>query len=84
MNDVESQTVFDKEEDLIKFNEISDILVTSNKPLTHDMDKDVPFVKIPDLYPVKYTITLPPEHFYEETSKYRKYLVNNIQKNLLN
>lgn len=72
VNDVESQTLFDKEDDLIKFHEISNILVTSNKPVQHDTQKDITFVEIPDLYPVKYTITLPPEHFYQESSKYRK------------
>lgn len=71
-NDVESNTVFDKEEDLLQFQEISHILVTSKNPLSHDTENDIPFVEIPDLYPVKYTITMPPEHFYDDTSKYRK------------
>lgn len=72
MNDVESHTVFDKEDELIQFQDVSHILVTSNKPVVHDLDRDVPFKEIPDLYPVKHTVTLPPEHFYNETSKYRK------------
>lgn len=72
VNDVKSQTVFTKEEDLIQFQEVSNILVTSNKPVSYDAEQDIPFVEIPDLYPVKYNITLPPEHFYSETSKYRK------------
>ncbi|XP_026760659.1 39S ribosomal protein L37, mitochondrial [Galleria mellonella] len=70
VNDVECKTVFDKEDDLIQFQDVSNILVTSNKPLTHDTEKDIPFVEIPDLYPIKHTITMPPEHFYTETSKY--------------
>ncbi|XP_026743157.1 39S ribosomal protein L37, mitochondrial [Trichoplusia ni] len=70
VNDVESQTVFDKEDELIQFQDVSHILVTSHKPVTHDLDKDVAFKEIPDLYPVKHTVTLPPEHFYSETSKY--------------
>lgn len=74
VNDVESHSVFEKEDDLIQFQDISHILVTSNKPVKHEVEKDVTFTEIPDLYPVKHTVTLPPEHFYELTSKYRKYL----------
>lgn len=74
VNDVESQTVFEKEDDLIQFQDISHILVTSNKPVKHDVEKNLQFSEIPNLYPVKHTVTLPPEHFYDETSKYRKYL----------
>lgn len=76
VNDAESKTVFEKEDSLIQFQEVSQILVTSKKPLKHEpTDKDIPFVKIPDLYPVNYTITLPPEHFYDVTSKYRKFIL---------
>lgn len=72
VNDVESQSVFDKDDDLIQFQEVSNILVTSNKPVQHELnEKDIPFIEIPDLYPVKHTVTLPKEHFYG-TSKYRK------------
>ncbi|CAK1583648.1 unnamed protein product [Parnassius mnemosyne] len=71
LNDVECKTVFDKEDDLIQFQDMSHILVTSNKPLTHELpERDIPFVKIPDLYPVKYSVTLPPQHFYDEKSIY--------------
>lgn len=70
LNDVESQTVFEKEDDLIQFQEVSHILVTSNKPVKHDLEQDITYTEIPDLYPVKHTVTLPPEHFYDETSKY--------------
>ncbi|CAH2045360.1 unnamed protein product, partial [Iphiclides podalirius] len=70
-NDVETKTVFNKEDDLIQFHNISNILVTSEKPLSHDIkERDIPFAEIPDLYPIKHTITLPPEHFYEQTSIY--------------
>ncbi|VVD01545.1 unnamed protein product [Leptidea sinapis] len=71
INNVEHRSVFDKEEELIQFQDVSNILVTSNKPLKHDLDtSDVPFIEIPDLFPVKHTVTLPPEHFYEEKSRY--------------
>ncbi|CAB3249153.1 unnamed protein product [Arctia plantaginis] len=70
VNDVECHSVFDKEDDLIQFQEISNILVTSSKPVKHDTEKDVTFNDIPNLYPIKYTITLPKEHFYSESSKY--------------
>lgn len=72
LNDVESRSVFEKEDDLIQFQDISHILVTSNKPVKHETEKESNYTEIPDLYPVKHTITLPPEHFYNETSKYRK------------
>lgn len=72
VNDVRSQTIFTKEDDLIQFQEVSNILVTSNRPVSYDAEKDITFGEIPDLYPVKYNVTLPPEHFYSETSKYRK------------
>lgn len=70
LNDIESKTMFEKEDDLIQFQDISHILVTSNTPVKHDVEKDVTFHEIPDLYPVKHTVTLPPDHFYEEGSKY--------------
>ncbi|XP_050354296.1 39S ribosomal protein L37, mitochondrial [Nymphalis io] len=71
LNDVESLSVFDKEDDLIQFQEISNILVTSNKPLKHDLkESNIPFIEIPNMYPVKHTVTLPLDHFYTETSKY--------------
>lgn len=74
-NDVESHSVFDKEDELIQFQDLSHILVTSNKPLKHEMSEtDIPFVEIPDLYPIKHTVTLPPEHFYSENSIYREYI----------
>ncbi|XP_045776211.1 39S ribosomal protein L37, mitochondrial [Maniola jurtina] len=71
VNEVECHSVFDKEGDLIQFQDVSGILVTSNKPLKHELsESDIPFIEIPDLYPVKHTVTLPPEHFYDENSKY--------------
>ncbi|XP_045502585.1 39S ribosomal protein L37, mitochondrial [Colias croceus] len=70
VNDVECSTLFDKDDELIQFQEISNILVTSNKPLKHDIEDDTDFIDIPDLYPVKHTVTLPTEHFYNESSKY--------------
>ncbi|XP_014372193.2 39S ribosomal protein L37, mitochondrial [Papilio machaon] len=72
LNDVECKTVFDKDDDLIQFQDVSNILVTSNSPLKHDImnEKNIPFVEIPDLYPIKHTVTLPPEHFYDEKSIY--------------
>lgn len=72
VNDVESQSVFKKDDELIQFQEVSNILVTSNKPVQHELnEKDIPFIEIPDLYPVKHTVTLPKEHFYG-SSKYRE------------
>ncbi|CAK1550550.1 unnamed protein product [Leptosia nina] len=71
LNDVDCTTLFDKEEELIQFQDISNILVTSNKPLKHEIDnEDIPFIGIPDLYPIKHTISLPAQHFYDESSKY--------------
>ncbi|CAH0690182.1 unnamed protein product [Spodoptera exigua] len=70
LNDVESKSVFEKEDDLIQFQDISHILVTSNKPVKHDVESNVTFNEIPDLHPIKHTVTLPPEHFYESESKY--------------
>lgn len=74
VNDAECHSVFDKEDDLIQFQEISNILVSSNKPVKHDIEKEVAFTDIPNLHPIKHTITLPEEHFYSDSSKYRKYL----------
>ncbi|XP_075982545.1 mitochondrial ribosomal protein L37 [Anticarsia gemmatalis] len=70
VNDVNCHTVFDKEDDLIQFQDVSNILVTSNKPVKHDTEKTVTFADIPDLYPVKHTVTLVEDHFYDDTSKY--------------
>lgn len=73
VNDVECSTVFDKENELIQFQDVSNILVTSNKPLKHEINnKDTQFIEIPDLYPIKHTVTLPKHHFYNEYSIYRK------------
>ncbi|XP_026314915.1 39S ribosomal protein L37, mitochondrial [Hyposmocoma kahamanoa] len=70
VNDVECQSVFNKDDELIQFQEVSNILVTSNNPVQHELnEKDISFIEIPDLYPVKHTITLPKEHFYG-SSKY--------------
>lgn len=75
VNDVDSQATLEKEDDLLQFQETSHILVTSDKPLKHEVsERDIPYVQIPDLYPIKHTVTMLPEHFYEETSNYRKYL----------
>ena len=77
MSDINYQSVFDKEGELIKFHDASNILVTSDKPLKHEFnDKDIPFIEIPNLYPVKHTVTLNPEHFYSDNSKYRKLFFN--------
>lgn len=74
VNDVKIQATLEKEGELLQFQEISNILVTSNKPLQHDVPtENVSFTKIPDLYPVKHTITLSPEHFYKTDSNYREY-----------
>ncbi|XP_022121277.2 39S ribosomal protein L37, mitochondrial [Pieris rapae] len=71
LNDSECHTVFDKENELIQFKDVSNILVTSNKPLKHEIDdSNIPFIEIPDLYPIKHTVTLPKEHFYDAVSKY--------------
>lgn len=73
VNDVECTTIFEKEDDLLQFQDVSNILVTSAKPVKHEVEKDIPFVEIPSLYPVKHTITMPHNHFYNNTSQYRKY-----------
>ncbi|XP_028165329.1 39S ribosomal protein L37, mitochondrial [Ostrinia furnacalis] len=70
VNDVKAHTTFDKEDDLFQFQDICNILVTSNKPVKHETERDIPFVEIPDLYPIKHTITLDMDHFYSETSRY--------------
>ncbi|KAG7297953.1 hypothetical protein JYU34_018707 [Plutella xylostella] len=71
INDAESKAVFEKNNELFQFLEVSHILVTSKKPLKHDVsEKDIPFVHIPDLYPVRHTVTMNPVHFYSEDSKY--------------
>ncbi|XP_041969167.1 39S ribosomal protein L37, mitochondrial [Aricia agestis] len=71
INDVESKILFDKEDELIQFQDVSGILVTSKKPVTHEIPtSDIKFIEIPDLYPVNHTVSLPPDHFYDESSKY--------------
>ncbi|CAG9565470.1 unnamed protein product [Danaus chrysippus] len=71
VNDIETNSIFDKEGDLIQFQDVSNILVTSNKPLKHELNEtDVSYIDIPDMYPVKHTVTLPPEHFYNDNSFY--------------
>ncbi|XP_028026523.1 39S ribosomal protein L37, mitochondrial [Bombyx mandarina] len=70
VNDVECTTIFEKEDDLLQFQDVSNILVTSAKPVQHEVEKDIPFVEIPSLYPVKHTITMPHNHFYNNTSQY--------------
>lgn len=70
VNDVECHSIFDKDNDLIQFQDICNILVTSDKPVKHEIDNDVSFTEIPNLYPIKHTITLPEEHFYSDSSKY--------------
>ncbi|KAJ0173629.1 hypothetical protein K1T71_010778 [Dendrolimus kikuchii] len=70
VNDVESRTVFNKQDDLIQFEEVSQILVTTDKPVKHEVEKDLEFTEIPDLFPVKHTVTMPIEHFYSENSRY--------------
>ncbi|CAG9789310.1 unnamed protein product [Diatraea saccharalis] len=70
VNDVECQAVFDKEDELFQFQEVSNILVTTNKPLKHNTENNIPFVEIPNMHPLKHTITLQQEHFYDENSKY--------------
>lgn len=72
---MESKAVFEKEDDLFHFHEKSHILVTSNKPLKHEVVSGIPFVDIPDLHPVKHTVTLDRDHFYTDGSKYRKYIL---------
>ncbi|CAH0400498.1 unnamed protein product [Chilo suppressalis] len=70
LNNVKSQATFDKDDELFQFHEVSNILVTSNRPVKHDTEKNIPFVEIPNLYPIKHTVTLSQEHFYNESSKY--------------
>lgn len=71
VNDVEIRSTFEKDGDLLQFQEVSNILVTSEKPLKHDVSgSNIEFKQIPDLYPIKHTITMFPQHFYEENSSY--------------
>lgn len=71
-------TSFNKDDDLIQLQYTPNILITTEtplKPITADVDS-VKNMNLPNIYPLKHTVTIPKEHFYDFDTSYRKLSFN--------
>lgn len=65
---------FEKYGELIQFQLTTDTLMTSSQPLSPVCVADTEKYDLPDIYPIKATITLNPQNIYELRTVYRKHL----------
>lgn len=71
LSDVECVATIEKDDNLFQFDQVSNLLVTSDKPLHYKSEvKDTENIEIPDLHPITHTITLPTDHFYTGGNSY--------------
>lgn len=55
----------------------AETFVVSRKPISgFEVDSSIKEQEIPDIFPLKNTISIPKVNFYEERSDYRKFLIN--------
>lgn len=77
-NDLFFSFPFEKNGDLIQFKLKGDSLLTSRKPLATVTQQQTDSLELPDIYPIKETITLNEENIYKVEDLYRKFCKNNI------
>lgn len=75
-NDLYFSYPFERHNDLIQFELRGDTLITSSSPLSKVHDADTISVALPNIDPIKETITLNKEHIYQIRNCYRKYLLS--------
>lgn len=79
LNDAKFFVSLKKEADLLQFQLSADKLLLSTKPL-EILTKESVEIDLPDLYPIKHTVTLVPENIYELQNIYRKYIYPFLKK----
>lgn len=63
----------ERDGDLIRFGVHAESFITSKRPIAQPADADQHInAELPDLFPIKHTISLPKSHFYKQTNQYRK------------
>jgi len=65
LHDLQFWYPFEKAGDLIQFQLRGDTLLTTSKPLTPITSEPTGELELPDIFPIKHTITLNPENIYE-------------------
>lgn len=63
---------FEKYGDLIQFQLTADTLLTASRPLSPVCVVDTEKYELPDIFPIKATITLNPQNIYDLRTLYRK------------
>lgn len=71
-NDALFSFPFEKNGNLIQFELTADTLLTASRPLSPVCIADTKNYDLPDIYPIKATITLNPENIYDLRTLYRK------------
>lgn len=74
---------FEKHDSLIQFELKGDTLLTSAKPLSPVTDQTTSDLDLPDIFPIKPTITLNEENIYEIRGIYRKFIYEGCSKSYL-
>lgn len=71
LDEVDFKVTISKGDDLLQFQVSADKLITSAKPI--EQIKVKYDGELPDLYPIKYTISLPKKNIYTTETFYRKF-----------
>lgn len=82
-NDLLFSFPFEKYGDLIQFQLTADTLLTASRPLSPVYVADTEEYELPDIFPVKATITLNPQNIYELRTLYRKYICARLKSFLI-
>lgn len=74
-------TPFSREGSTVQFELSAETFVTSKKPIAaFDVDQSIKDQEIPDIFPLKNTISIPKVHFYDERSDYREFSTDSYPK----
>ncbi|KRT86637.1 hypothetical protein AMK59_1381 [Oryctes borbonicus] len=74
-NDLYFSYPFEKNDRLIQFELRGDTLLTSSEPLKKIYDEDTSSITLPNIEPIKETVTLNQEHIYQIRSCYRRFSI---------
>lgn len=72
VNDVEFVVPFEKDDDKISIGIHADTFITSKKPILLDESNPSSNAELPNLFPIKHTISLPTTNIYNLRNFYRK------------
>lgn len=78
INDAFFSFPFEKSDELVQLQLTGDTFLTSSKPLEPVCIANTENLELPDIYPIKETVTLSPQNIYDLENVYRKLCIRKM------